>query len=593
MGQQSVKLTAPWYSDGKLVLSGNWNTGFTAQSTNTPAVVDAWGQGRAVYVAGSNYGSFQMNNLALRGGSSSANPGGGGLYTELPTTLTDATVDSSKSTGNGGGIYATKDLTLTRSVVSNNESVGHLGGGLIALGALSVTDSTVAGNKADQGGGIYNNAGSSISLSGVTVSGNTASGSFGGGVVVAKPTTIDNCTISGNSAPAGTGGGLYLSTAAVTIRNTTITDNQAPSGAGLAVSGSATTITSSIIAGNRTNTGAYDADVSDNGNKVTSGGGNIVGRGNIDRFTVDFDQRGITDPGLGTLQDAGGPAQGGTAVRIKTHAPSAASLAVDAGICGSTAQDQRSEVRPGTGSSYCDAGAVELQSVTANCFSTNNFASTERSSVNGRAFQAALDEATERVNVGGVCKGMWFKAGTVQTALINKSLTIVGGTPSTYKSATPAGRAVIDAGGLGRVLLLDNTASISVTASNLELVNGHLGDDGAGLLNRIATLTLNNAYIHDNVADTASGGGIANRATMTVNASRVEANRGHYGGGIFDGSGNSLAIKNTTVSGNAADICGGGIYAAGTGLDLQSVTLSGNNSQSGGGLCTSSAGKLP
>ena len=65
-----------------------------------------------------------------------------------------------------------------------------------------------------------------------------------------------------------------------------------------------------------------------------------------------------------------------------------------------------------------------------------------------------LPGGTGTVRVGGTCTGAWYKGGTVQTARLGGGITLIGGDAGSYLSATPTGRAVLDAGGLGRVLLV-------------------------------------------------------------------------------------------------------------------------------------------
>ena len=109
---------------------------------------------------------------------------------------------------------------------------------------------------------------------------------------------------------------------------------------------------------------------------------------------------------LGALADNGGP--------TKTHLPLAGSPAIDGGLCTvggvTVTADQRGSSRPGLGTVLCDAGAVEVQSVTANCFASRSSAA-DYSSANGRALQMAIDNlpgGTGTVRVGGTCTGAWL-----------------------------------------------------------------------------------------------------------------------------------------------------------------------------------------
>ena len=102
--------------------------------------------------------------------------------------------------------------------------------------------------------------------------------------------------------------------------------------------------------------------------RFNSLGYNLVGTaGNEVDFTQEFnatgDQTGVTDAGLGTLANNGGPTQ--------THALLSGSPALDTGTCTDHADDtvltdQRGVIRPQ--GSACDIGAYELEEVTGPVF---------------------------------------------------------------------------------------------------------------------------------------------------------------------------------------------------------------------------------
>ncbi|MGF1473712.1 MAG: choice-of-anchor Q domain-containing protein [Rubrobacteraceae bacterium] len=273
---------------------------------------------------------------------------GGGIFNFGTLTLNNATVRDNTGNNFGGGIRNIEgNLTLNNSTVRNNIAKDFLGGGGIAseLGTVTLNNSTVSNNSgADVGGGIRN------------IEGNL---------------TLNNSTISGNETTRGGGGGIYTASVGVTrIESTTITNNSASDGqgGGLLILDNPNfetevEVASSIIAGNT------DSDIDYPGGEaasidLSSEGYNVVGSGNA---TDAFDQQGDkvigeADPGLGPLQDNGGP--------TPTHAVQQGSPALDNGPEGpcNVATDQRGVTRPqdgdGNGSVLCDSGSFEREAET-------------------------------------------------------------------------------------------------------------------------------------------------------------------------------------------------------------------------------------
>ena len=224
-----------------------------------------------------------------------------------PTTIIDAT-------GAGTRVIITNPATTVLitgvTITGGNVSCTCVGcsaqgGGLANRGTLTVTNSTVSGNTAScgfafglsQGGGLFNNV--TLTLTNVTVSGNTAS--------------------CGAGSCSAFGGGLFNDNGAPTLMTATIVAQQ------LAGADCAGTITSNGF--------NLDSDNTCNLTQVT-------------------DKPGITSPGVGPLQNNGGPTQ--------THALLPGSPAIDMVLsgCPPPATDQRGVGRPqGTA---CDIGAYEL-----------------------------------------------------------------------------------------------------------------------------------------------------------------------------------------------------------------------------------------
>ncbi len=235
---------------------------------------------------------------------------GGGIYSKGSLTVDGSTV-SGNYAASGAGIQAT-EATVTDSVISNNEVGGssYYGGGGIDAWTLIVDGSTISGNRGGDGGGIWANeatiSGSrivdnvaqeeyggsggginarSLTLTNSVVAGNTARGGddYGGwgGGVNAESGTISGSTISGNRAEdgwdsynyfvpvPGRGGGVFA-TGALTIANSTISDNEANDGGGLWVWGE-TMLAQSTVSGNDALTetgGTYDTTIGGDGGGI-------------------------------------------------------------------------------------------------------------------------------------------------------------------------------------------------------------------------------------------------------------------------------------------------------------------------------------
>jgi CSLREA domain-containing protein len=285
------------------------------------------------------------------------------------TTL-DGSGESVTVSGNGASrVFNVREgnVTVKRLTVSGGYVGGccdNDGGGIYVQGGnLAVIESTVSGNTATTGGGIF----SFTNLSGTST------------------TTIENSTISGNTATFR-GGGIYNDHGRTTITSSTITENYASSlyqssggGAGVASYGDTSTetvVANSIISDNSSNCSVesacifrHDGDVDfvSGGlhphNSFTSQGYNIIGDSSLEydtayrtagtaigAFNKTGDQKGVTDPKLGSLQDNGGLTQ--------THALLTGSPAINRGST-TLATDQRGVSRPQGAAD--DVGAFELE----------------------------------------------------------------------------------------------------------------------------------------------------------------------------------------------------------------------------------------
>lgn len=301
---------------------------------------------------------------------------GGCVYSSGSVFLVGSTVrdcvvkDTRAADAAGGGIYATRDVTLVQSIVSGNEASStrsSSGGGIFAHGAIDASYSSISGNEAGNyqgfgfggfGGGIaVINAGVALStIANSTIDGNSAD--TGGGLFVSGTGTstaaveIRNSTVSGNTANNYAAAAYFVGP--VTLANSTIAFNQSASGPGveLASHTSPVEFQSSIIAENSNSTRDYD--LGSRGYNITvSGNNNLIVSANIGFLPSDTIS---TDPLLLPLADNGGP--------TLTHALGDGSPAIDHGnnIAG-LSTDQRGTGYPRVSGAAAEIGAFELQSV--------------------------------------------------------------------------------------------------------------------------------------------------------------------------------------------------------------------------------------
>jgi hypothetical protein len=274
-----------------------------------------------------------------------------------PVVLSGLTISNGKGIGIfGSGIFNSSTLTVSQCTVSGN--LGTNGGGIFNLGTLTVSGCTIAGNRATYGGGIYNAGKLTVSQS--TLNDNFAM--YGGGIYnnsgngTFRYAKLINCTLSENAttgAVLNAGGGLFSFSGSLSLTNCTISNNRSYSGgAGIVIpSFYAVSFTNTIIAGNYDNYGSADmylgGFVTMNncllGTGVPTNGPNGVGNIFIDS----------NDPGLGPLQNNGGPTQ--------TMALLPGSLAIGhADNSKAPTKDERGVSRSEEAGETTDIGAFEL-----------------------------------------------------------------------------------------------------------------------------------------------------------------------------------------------------------------------------------------
>jgi hypothetical protein len=334
-----------------------------------------------------------------------------------PVSISGLTLENGYTTGNGGAIYNNDaSLTLSSSVISNSTAYGYVqGGGVYSIsGDVTINSSAITGNYAGlptgsgRGGGIYTSSGD-LTITSSTVSGNTAAnysidynGAYGGGInsdegdlTVDRSAiydndardgggiylndgdlTMTNSTVTGNSAVSDDGGGVYTGNGSMTVTSSTVTDNYAGTyGGGLRGTGPTNTVQNSIVSGN---TAVEDPASADLAYDVFDVSFSLIGvpADHVNTTVPGSNLLGV-DPGLGALQDNGGPTY--------TMEPAATSPVIDCGSDTENSVDQRGTGFPrvvdqpnrtgstATGANQADMGAVEVsENVTITGACTNN-----------------------------------------------------------------------------------------------------------------------------------------------------------------------------------------------------------------------------
>ena len=177
--------------------------------------------------------------------------------------------------------------------------------------------------------------------------------------------------------------------------------------------------------------------------------------------------------------------------------------------------------------------------------------------------------------------------------LANKNVTISGPGAATL---------AVDGNSTSRVFHIGPGKTVSI--SGLILTNGSTGsENGGGILNDHATLTINSCAVQNSLAQSNRGGGIYNdgsggSASLTILNSTVSGNSAYSAGGaIYNDSGNAgsatLTIRNSTIDNNLSvhtlpfhGGAGGGIYNDSSGgnaaLTIVNSTVSRNVTSSAG-----------
>lgn len=557
------------------------NNKTTEVSPNTNASVDI-GAGGGVFVSDKSHVTIQ-NGSTIQGNTGTR---GGGIYTEHSTVeVKDSKIDRNtaddapekapnSNKGLGGGIYSYEStLTVTDSTISGNEAkgstsliwynskdeisseaLGNGGGGICAVGKKSdvtLDGVTVTGNKATYskkgtGAGIEAQGGS-LTVKDSTISNNEAQGN-GGGIFSAEGNVLDvsGSTIQGNK--ADNGGGIHMGEARdtsktpskATITDTKILDNEAiGSGEGGGV----------YVGGPRADATLKGCTVANN-KSVSTGGGIAAKLGTVtlDDTTVENNQAvnggglfhlGIAVPGSLTLQN-------GSIIRNNT----ASSMGGGLFLWGNVGlKSDNSEI---SGNKALYGAGIAASQYTA------NFASPKLELVDTKV----NNNGDANTVMGG---GIYAAQGVVLNAKNTKFL------DNTAKSG-------------GGILLWSNS---SADLNNSEVSGNKATGDGGGVYVYDATcsLTTSNGTVFRENSGYRGGGIFSSGGTVTVEDSTFEKNTATDDGGAIAATQNSsLTVRNSKVLENKAADTAGGILAEKSTLEVTDSIIDGNRASVGGGL---------
>ncbi len=217
--------------------------------------IDCEGAGRAFYLRFAERSDSVIEGFAIRNGNVE---NGGGIAVDYSSpTIANCTVTDCYASGNGGGMYCwSSSPTITDCTITDCTADGNGGGAYCSEGSPVIINCTISSNTGGPypaaGGGISWANNCALSIIDSTISDNEA-GWCGGGLYADDDctATITGCTISGNSSSIG-GGIKFRFDVAGPVTNCAIIGNTATYiGGGMSCSGgNGSTITNCTFAGN-------------------------------------------------------------------------------------------------------------------------------------------------------------------------------------------------------------------------------------------------------------------------------------------------------------------------------------------------------
>ncbi|KAA1421813.1 hypothetical protein F0U44_05965 [Nocardioides humilatus] len=389
----------------------------TGAGAASPAILD--GSGQVDPTLENRHTTVRLDNLRIEGGYGAID----NQYSDL--TLTDVTIGPNPGPNQGAGIFNYEaDVTLIRSTITGN-SVSYLGGAIWSEGGngeIRIIDSTFSDNHATVNGGAIDANWTPLYVVRSTFTGNSA---HRGGAINADHVTVVDSTFSGNSGDYGGAFYFWGDHALSSIVGSTISGNHSELGATVHTDGATVTLAGNIIADN-TSDNRYPSCKTIYSGTFVSAGYNLTDEDSAVCALTHGTDRTNTSPGLGPLQDNGGPTltmlpSGAGAERV---IPTGTTLhGVD--VC--DGPDQRGRLRPQPGFAACVSGATEPGSTSAEA---PQFTSASSATVNsGTAMNlpvAATGLPTPALSATGLPNGVVFTDHGDGTGALTGSTTLSG-----------------------------------------------------------------------------------------------------------------------------------------------------------------------
>jgi hypothetical protein len=425
-----------------------------------------------------------------------------GLQPLQPVYASTRTVTNTNDSGAGSLRQAIIGAVSGDTIIFNSSLAGQtivlsstlvVDKNLVIDGSALVSQITISG--ADLTRVFYINAGVTVTLDSLIVAhGKSPFGDMGGGIFSAGALTVTNSTISENSAAYG--GGIFNEGGAVTLLDSTLSSNTTyMDGAGVYSQGGTVTVSNSTL--------------SDNIATYTAGGVYNAGGTVIVSNSTFSDNSG--DPLMSSY--AGGIYNTGTLT-----------------ISDSTFANNSAEASGGA--IFHGSGTLTI---------TNSMFSDNSARVGGGIISAATLIIDNSIFFGNSAE----RGGGIYNNGSSGMLTV---TDSAF-----SGNSALDGGGIF------NYDTLTVTNSTFAGNGASNYDSVGGAISNYASTTVMNSTFFENFAYT--GGGLHNWDALTVTNSTFSGNEAGWGGGIANSgytTGGTLTVTNSTFSANGA-LHGGGI----------------------------------
>ena len=520
---------------------------------------------------------------------------GGAIFADGATTqvtISASLFDGNQSEKAGGAVYSqSPDLALVGVQFLQNQSMGGVGGALAQFGAVANVDASwFDANEALSTGGAVQFNGTTLTVTRSTFSENVAASGSAIYLVGSSSATLRQSTFSANESLSGSGAVALSGATNAAISFSTFYGNLAATG-GRAVHNygiGAASLLSAVLVSGTTSTalcggvGAVTADASTQSQNSSCSGASNAGAALFNTLTP--------------LQNNGGS--------WATHAPTNGSPAIDAApSCDGLTADQRGYPRPQdgdfNGSTLCDAGSVEYQSIVVNTtFDSLSTGNDGLCSLREAFLNAAFnDQTAPDCATGRGADTIEFNLPSSSTInlvavlpQVSEALSIIGpGVDQLTIDAT-----VVPVPGIPGACLApmcfkdgDNGNDLPIIIKGLTLANGHLS--AAGFVYSTEALVVDQvAFIGNSSSDNNSGGAVSQiDGSLTITQSRFVGNQATgapAAGAVFAQGTAFIDVSTSTFDQNHADSVGGAVTLFGAGeVSLQGNTLSGNTASNFGG----------